>query len=200
MGIDKVYSGIVSRLDDRLDKGANTLTMSNAFSGRTIASEGWLSVGNAPDFQPAPDGSLPEFEEIYYTGYTKEPGTYTGITVFTGLIRADNTNSTETISDTWSGGTVVGASLTGDLMSKIPDQEEDLDMGDNNIDDIKSIDGGGDAIDVEDDMDHNDNKSTNVATPTNPKDAANKEYVDYQNSILGIEFNQTQDTWNRIDR
>jgi len=198
MAIDKVYSGIVSRLDERLDKGANTLTMSNAFSGRTIASEGWLSVGNASDFQPETDGSLPEFEEIYYTGYTKEPGTYTGITVFTGLTRADNTSSTETISDTWSGGTIVGASLTGDLMSKIPDQEEDLDMNDNNINDIKSIDGGGDAIDVEDDMDHNDNKSTNVATPTNSKDAANKEYVDGP-KILGVEWNITQDTWKRID-
>ena len=49
-------------------------------------------------------------------------------------------------------------------------------------------------------VDLGDNPAQNVATPTNPKDAANKEYVDYQNSILGIEFNQTQDTWNRIDR
>ena len=68
----------------------------------------------------------------------------------------------------------------------------------NDLDDIKSIDGGGDAIDVEDDMDHNDNKSTNVATPTNSKDAANKEYVDGP-KILGVEWNITQDTWKRID-
>jgi len=126
MPISKVYSGIVSRLDERLDKADNTLTMSNAFSGRTVASEGWLSVGDADDFQPGSDGSLPPFEEVYYTGYTKEPGTYTELTVFTGLTRADNTDSTETISDTWSGGTVVGASITGDLMSNLPDQDSPL--------------------------------------------------------------------------
>jgi len=119
MAVNKVYSGIVSRLDARLDPGDNTLTMSNAFSGRTLASEGWLSVGDAQDFQPATDGTLPAFEEVYYTGYTKEPGTYTGITVFTGLTRADNTSSTETVSDTWSGGTIVGASLTGDILNSV---------------------------------------------------------------------------------
>ena len=72
--------------------------------------------------------------------------------------------------------------------------KEDLDMGDNNIDDIKSIDGGGDAISVEDDTDYNGNSITNQYSGGLIVRQSGTEYVydlaDY--SDIGAAINQAR--------
>ena len=124
--ISKVRGNIRAGLSGSINAGDTSLTLDNDFASKTVASNGYLAIGEQSDFSDL------TYEVARYSSFIDNGN---GTSTLGGLTRGlDNTTDQD-----WASGITVGTNIPGPLLSRLPEQEEDFDMGDNSIDNVLSI-------------------------------------------------------------
>jgi len=118
--IENVYGGIKSRVNDNpLASGATSVTMQNEFIGLDVGAPGYLTIGDPQDALPGAGGEVPTTEFVRYEDFTRNGD---GTSTFSSLTRGLR-NSTD---QEWSQGTVIGVSIPGELLARMPQQKKDI--------------------------------------------------------------------------
>ncbi len=131
--IQDVYGGIKSRVDDNpLTSGATSVTVQNEFTGLDVGVPGYLTIGDPQDALPGSNGEVPTSEFVRYEGFTRNGD---GTSTFSSLTRGLR-NST---AQEWPQGTVIGVSIPGALLQRLPEQQEDFSLGGNSITNLFAI-------------------------------------------------------------
>ncbi len=126
--IEDVFGGIKSRVDDNpLGASATSVTVQNEFTGLDVGVPGYLTIGDPQDALPGDNGEVPTSEFVRYEGFTRNGD---GTSTFGSLTRGLR-NST---AQEWPQGTIIGVSIPGELLQRLPRQEEPFDMNNNSID------------------------------------------------------------------
>ncbi len=124
--ISEVRGNLRANLSSSITDTDTSLTVDDEFTSKTVPSDGYLAIGEQQDFV----GST--FEVVRYSGFTRNGD---GTSTFSSLTRGlDNTSASS-----WDSGITVGTNIPGNLLARIPQQQESLDMGANSITNLFAI-------------------------------------------------------------
>ncbi len=124
--ISEVRGNLRADLSSSITDTDTSLTVDDEFTSKTVPSDGYLAIGEQQDFTDS------TYEVVRYSGFTRNGD---GTSTFSSLTRGlDNTSASS-----WDSGITVGTNIPGNLLARIQQQQESLDMGANSITNLFAV-------------------------------------------------------------